>query len=325
MRSGFLLLLAIFGISILFAKENKTYNYQGWDLIKNEQLVVSFKLPLGWKSQVSNEPDQIIYFKGEKADSLISDSSAKVVTIDSYPTIDSFEKIVEKRVNNIKNKEGGKIFVEATDGKIGNIKAKVIRYASKIDGTQRVSDNVVLVHQNRLYGITYTVTNESVEHDKELKNQILASFNFDMMRPSAVMNLEKPKEWFEFKDNDYAQAFSKKENGSKNPGEGIIKIKTVKIDEEKSLQQFAMEFVSSVTKEGGKSSGFSTTSPINGHKLMWFDVLDKEDAFKERYHIAKDGYTFYIIYFISSKELFEKELKAVLAESLLTFKLLPPK
>lgn len=320
------LLFVFFALGIhLSAEEAPVYNYTNWKVVKNEKLRFSVKLPKEWQFLEQAEPAIQVYFVTDKADVGEKDVSAKKLVVESKPVGEDYKRIADDMVRAVKNGEGGKGFIKEKDSKFGEIPTKEYTYHFREDGFEKTADVVLFKYKNVYYSFTFITASQMAMHDKALREQIIASINLDMMQPSAAFEIKKPKDWFDFKDNEYSQAFSKIDKGDKSPSDGIIKVKMVKIDEEKSLQQFTVEFSAQVTKEGAKTSGFALTSPVNGNKLMWFDVLDKDDMFKERYHVAKDGYTFYIIYFISSKEKFDKELKMELAESLLTFKLLPPK
>ena len=320
-----LLMVLLASSMILTSEDAPVYNYTNWQTIKNDKLKFSVKLPEKWKFIEQKEPAIQAYLMTDNPEAGEKDVSAKKLLVESKEIGVDLKKVGDDMAKFLKSGAEGKVYIRDRESKLGELPSREFTYHFKEDGFEKTADVVIVKYNKAYYSISYITSSRTAMHDKPLREQIFATFNFEVMQPSLPYEFTKPKDWFDLKDNEYAQAFSKKDKGNTSPSDGIIKIKTVRVDVEKSLQQFSAEYSSTVTKPGAITSGYALTSPINGNKLMWFDIEDKEKMFKERYHIAKDGYTFYIIYFISSQELFDKELKMVLAQSLLSFKLLPPK
>lgn len=303
------------------AEEKVVYNYTDWVQIKNEDLKISFKLPA--KHKLLEKKDKAIqsYLISDKPN-MEEDSSSKIVTVESKMLPGNFKQTCDVVLKAIKGGEGNKIYIRDEAGQLAGLPALLVTYHFKENGFENTSEMTIVDYKGRFYSITFTSRSLTFIHDKSIKNQIFATINFESMQSSKAFEIKKPDNWFEFKDNEYSIAFAKKDNGGKSPSDGIIRAKIVKLDQDMSLQQYAAETMGALVKSGKKSSeGIAKIQSLNGQPVFWFDIVGEDKLFKERYHFAKDGYTFYVIYFISSNEAFEKDLKKVLADCLLTFKI----
>jgi hypothetical protein len=319
MRFFMLLSMCLLICSFVRAEDKVVYNYSNWVQVKNEDLKVSFKLPA--KHKLLERKDNAIqsYLIAENLDQ--EDSSTKTLTIESKVLPGNFKQTCEMVLKAIKGGEGSKKYIRDEAGKLAGLPALVVTYHFKENGYENTSEMSIVDFKGRYYALTFTSRSMIFMNDKPLKNQIFATINFEAMQTSKAFELKKPDNWFEFKDNEYSIAYAKKDNGGKSPSDGIIRAKIVKLDQDLSLSQFAAESLGELVKSGKTSDGIAKIPSLNGQALCWFDVVSEDKLFKERYHFAKDGYTFYVIYFISSNDAFEKDLKKVLADCLLTFKL----
>ena len=308
-------LVFILCVSMAFSQEAKDYQYDNWVLVKNESLAVSFKLPQDWAALESSDKKEIAYFKANAEG--VADIGSKKLKVLSFLAPNSFKDFADDRVKTVKGREGGKIFVSEKTGSLNSIPTRVITYAQKIDDVQRVTEEVLLQYEKRFYVLTFTVANEYVESTKGLKDQIFASFNFAMMQPSVKWTVKKPEKWIELQDNEYPFAFAHPENKGASASGGIIKAKSVRVEADLPLQAFVQQLIGKLAMEGEKSDAIANAK-VKNNDMIWFDIIDSENAFVERYHVFKNKYTFYIVSFISSKELFEKELKAELAKFLMS-------
>jgi len=323
MRLFIILNLCFFVFLNLKAEDKIVYNYTDWVLVKNEELKISLKLPAKHKALEKKDNAIQQYLIADNLDQI--DSSTKTISVESKLLPDNFKKTCEKVIKSIKAGEGGKDYIRDEEGKLAGLPALVITYHFKEGGFENTSEMRIVDFKGRFYAVTFTSRSMVFMHDKLLKDQIFATINFESMQTSKEFELKKPEDWFEFKDNEYKIAYAKMDNGGKSPSDGIIRAKAVKIDQDISLQQYAAESLSALTSKDKKSDGLAKIPSLNGQPVYWFDVVSEDKLFKERYHFAKDGYTFYVIYFISSNEAFEKDLKQVLADCLMSFSLKPAK
>ena len=246
-----LVLLIVIFISIfdLKAQETPTYNYTNWQTIKNEKLRVSLKLPEKWKYLEQKEPSIQAYFISDNEELGVKDISAKKILIESKAIGDDIKKIGDDLVKVVRSGADGKSFIREKESKLGDLQSREVTYHFREDGFEKTADVIVVKYKTSYYSFSFITSSRTNAHDKPLLEQILATVNFDVMQPSVAFEIKKPKDWFDFKDNEYSQAFSKIDKGDKSPSDGIIKVKMVKIDEEKSLQQFTVELSAQVTKE----------------------------------------------------------------------------
>lgn len=324
MKSFFLFCFLILLTSqrLVVAQEvEKPTDYTGWQKFESHKFGYGFKIPPTWVVNFKNDSGDYIFHSTKNpkdANNLSIEINCK--DLPKEHTLDKFfddSKLVAK--SKLKNFTA----IDERPDIINEVDTKWITFLYTEGEVKKQAALYSFVYNRRGYNITFSANLAIYNNQTEYLTTIFKSLDIASFQPCATITINPPEKWFPSKKADYLFVFSAKNTGDKSVSDGVMKIKQNKLSKNLKTKDFLIEVQAEILKERPNVgfSGTSFTQPINGQVFSWFDVIEKDSQFVERYYISTYQRCGIIIYHISDKAKFETNVKMQIAEALQTFKL----
>ncbi len=318
----FCFLILLTSQKLLVAQEaEKPTDYTGWQKFESLDFRYGFKIPPTWVVHFKNDSGEYIFHSNKNAKAV--DNLSIEINCKNIPNDNTLSKLLEDSKSAAKSRFKDFQYIDDKKDNVNNVATHWFTFLFAEGEVKKQGAQYCIVYNGKGYLITFSANMAVYNDQTEYLTTILNTFDVVSYQPCAKVTISSPEKWFTSSEKDSLYVFSAKDNAGKSPMDGVIKVMTKKLQKETKLTDFLHQVQAEIKAERPKVtfSPLATVPDLNGQKLMWFDIVEKDPLFIERYYVTVHQRCGFIITNICDKDKFETEFKLKFASSLKTFKL----
>lgn len=317
----FLILLCLQNLLVKSQEIKKIVDYTGWQNFENSKQKYGFKIPPTWIVHFKNDDGEYIFHSTN--DPKDASNLAVEINCKSVPKEYTLDKFFEDSKGAGKSRFKDYSLIDERKDKVNEVDAKWFSFLFSDNNTKKQGAQYCIVYKRMAYNITITANVAIYNDSTEFLTTVLDSFDVLSFQTCAKVTMNPPKDWFSSSDPDSLFLFSAKDTAGKSPSDGVVKVQMRKLSRGHNTHEFLQKIQEEILVERPKVSfsGMSIVPNLNGQKMEYFDIIEKDSDLLERYYVTVYERCGFIIYNIANKAKFESGLKQTIASSLSTFKL----